>query len=59
VDRRIVFLNAAVVSAAEQPSLLIEKSGANGDATFGETLPGLLDSNREHDRGAIKNPALV
>ena len=45
VDRRVVFLDAPVVPAAEQSSAPVEERGADRDAALREPQPGLLDRN--------------
>jgi len=45
---RIILLNAAVVSAAYEGSILLEKRCADGDSTFGEALTRFFDGDGEH-----------
>src|SRR6185503_16164253 len=47
VNRRIIFLNSAVVSASKQIALLIKQRSANRNPTFGESKARLFKSNIE------------
>jgi len=48
---RIVFLNASVMSLAEQCPVAVEKCRADGNSAFLKAQPGFLQSDLEH--GAI------
>ncbi len=48
MDGWVVFLDPTVVAPPEQRPLAVEKRGADGDATLGQTKPGFLQRNAEH-----------
>lgn len=48
MDRRVVFLHAAVVPAAEQFATAVKQHSADRNAAFRKTGPRLLDRNIEH-----------
>jgi hypothetical protein len=48
VDSGVVLLDTAIVSAPQEVSLTIEKSGTDGNAAFGEALARLVDGDFQH-----------
>src|SRR4029077_9775318 len=45
VNRGIAFLDSAIVATAEEFSFAIEEGRADGDAAFGETEAGIVQSD--------------
>jgi len=48
VEARVVLLDAAVVAAADEGSVVAEDGGTDGEATFGETDAGFFEGDGEH-----------
>jgi hypothetical protein len=48
MDGRVALLDAAIVAAAEQGAILVEESGADGDASFGESEAGFVERDGKH-----------
>ena len=48
VDRRIVFLDTAIVPPPKQLAAVIEQRRADGDAAFGKPLPSFFDGDTQH-----------